>query len=275
MTFEELKSAAKVFHRINEIRTYVTRDRFDMVAKTRFGIEDKYFLDVMYGMLNMTLRLVGYIAEYDDEETRKSNWYPKSIKYLPQAIEIAEAAFILKTDDWEKSIIPAVEYDIYRKKDVRRYFYKEGGVKHILDVCLSSRSDIMLLSELLNKEDVTLHGVAEHIGFLEGEMKGNHREKFQYFDGDIYLLYANPAARIFYDFSCCGDAGVYVATNRGWRKLLYTPTRGYVTKAGELDFIDDKTFYSNHMLEGSGKGFLYVGNIHDDCSVLMEKTKEN
>lgn len=270
MTFEELKSAAKVFHRINEIRTYVTRERFDMVAQTRFGIEDKYVLDVMYGMLNMTLRLVEYIAEYDNEETRKSNWYPKSIKYLPQAIEIAESAYSMKRD---RNDVPYFEHNNYRSQDVRRYFYKEGDVKHILDVCLSSRSDIMLLSELLNKEDVTLHGVAEHIGFLEGEMKGNHREKFQYFDGDIYLLYANPTDRIFCDFTRCGDAGVYVATKRGWRKLLYTPTRGYVTKDGKIDFIDDETFYSDYMLEGSGKGFLYVGNIHDDRSVLMEKLR--
>ena len=52
---------------------------------------------------------------------------------------------------------------------------------------------------------------------------------------------------------------------------MYTPTRGYLTRDGNLDFVDDKHFYSDYMLEGSGKGFLYVGNIHDDCSVLKEK----
>ena len=273
MTFEELKSAAKVFSRLGEIRSYVTRDRFDMVAKTRFGIEDKYMLDVMYGMLNMTGKMVGYIAAFDNEEVRKSRWYPKSIKYLPQAIEIAESAYSLRMNCMGNEV-PAVEHDS-RKEDKRRYFYKEGGVKNFLDVCLSSSSDIKLLSELLSKEGVILRGVAEHLGYLEGEIRGNSREKFQYFDGDIYLLYANPTDRVFYDFNRINDAGVYVATNRGWRKLLYTPTRGYVTKDGKLDFIDDKTFYSNHMLEGSGKGFLYVGNIHDDRSVLVEKTKED
>ena len=38
ITFDELKQAAKVFDRINDIRNYVTKERFAMVAQTRFGI---------------------------------------------------------------------------------------------------------------------------------------------------------------------------------------------------------------------------------------------
>lgn len=270
ITFEELKKAAGIFHHINQMRAEVTRDRFDVVAKTRFGIEDKYMLDVMYGMLNMTGKMVGYIAAFDNEEVRKSRWYPKSIKYLPQAIEIAESAYSLRMNCMGNEV-PAVEHDS-RKEDKRRYFYKEGGVKNFLDVCLSSSSDIKLLSELLSKEGVILRGVAEHLGYLEGEIRGYGREKFQYYDGDIYLLYSNPTDHLFYDYNRCDDAGVYVATKRGWRKLLYTPTRGYVTKNDKLDFVDDQRFYSDYMLEKNGMGFLYVGNIHDDCSVLVEKT---
>lgn len=270
ITFDDLKQAAKVFHRIDKMRNYVTRDRFDMVAKTRFSIEDKYLLDVMYGMLNMTPRLVGYIAAFDNEEARQSSWFPESMKYLPQAIEIAEAAYSLKMDDWDAERVPCIENEGYRREDIRRYFYKESGEGHHLDVCLSSRSGIMLLSELLSRNDVKIHGVAEHLGYLEGEVKRNGREKFQYFDGDIYFLYGNPTDRFFYSY-LREDAGVYVATPEGWRKLIYTPTRGYLTKNGRLDFVDDKKFYSNYMLEASGKGFLYVGNIHDDCSVLREK----
>lgn len=275
MTFEELKQAAKIFSRIGEIRSYVTRERFDMVAQTRFGIDDELLLDVMYGMLNMTPKLVKYIAAYDNEETRKSNWFPKSIKHLPKAIEIAESAYSLRTDEWERNNIPYIENTRYRQNDMRRYFYTEDGVKHILDVSLSSRSDIVLLSDLLNKDDVKLDGVAKHLGYLEGEVKGNCREKFQYFDGDIYLLYSNPADRIFYSYVDAGDAGVYVATDKGWRKLLYTPTRGYLTRDDNLDFVDDKRFYSDYMLEASGKGFLYIGNIYDDMSVLDERRKED
>ena len=102
-------------------------------------------------------------------------------------------------------------------------------------------------------------------------MNRNSREKFHYYEGDIYLLYGNPTDRVFYDWTRAKDSGVYVATNKGWRKLLYTPTRGYVERDGDLSFVDDEHFYSDYMLEESGKGFLYVGNIHDDMSVLCER----
>lgn len=46
MNYEELKQAAKVFHRMNNICSYVTKERFAMVAKTRFGIDDDQ--DVTY-----------------------------------------------------------------------------------------------------------------------------------------------------------------------------------------------------------------------------------
>lgn len=272
ITFDNLKQAAGVFQRINELRGYVTRERFDLAAKTCYGISDETTLDVMYGMLQMTPRLVYYIANFDDESKGRSDI--KYLELLPKTIEIAEAAYSLKADDWEAERVPHIEKEGYRREDMRRYFYKENGARHHLDVCLSERSGIMLLSELLGRGGVKLTGVAEHLGYLEGKMKRNAREKFQYFDGDIYFLYCNPTDRIFYDYLHSDAAGVYIATSKGWRKLFYTPTRGYMTKDGRLDFADDKHFYSDYMLEASGKGFLYVGNINDDCSVLREKGEQ-
>ena len=266
MTFDELVQAAQIFNRINSIKSYVTKERFDSVARTRFGIDDDYVIDAMYGMLQMTPRLVYYIANYGVEDIR----IPERMKHLPKAIEIAESAYSLKPKEWDGDSVPHIEHNIYRREDRRRYFYTDNGKHLTLDVSMSSRSDLLLLSDLLKRE-VKIDGVAEHLGYLEGEMnRQNIRKKFQYYDGDIYLLYGDPTDRLFYDYSRCDDAGVYVATSKGWRKLLFTPTRGYVERNGELSFVDDKHFYSNYMLEASGKGFLYVGNIHNDMSVLIE-----
>lgn len=266
MTFEEVKTAAQVFNRINSIRSYVTKERFATVAQTRFGIDDEDVIDVMYGMLHMTPRMVYYIANFGAEDMHE----PKRLKYLPKAIEIAESAYSLKPTDWDSNNVPHIEHNIYRREDKRRYFYTDGDRHLTLDVSMSSREDLLLLSELLRRE-VKVNGVAEHLGYLEGELNRNGREKFHYFEGDIYLLYGDPTDRVFYDWARAKDSGVYVATDKGWRKLLYTPTRGYVERDGELSFVDDKHFYSDYMLEQSGKGFLYVGNIHDDMSVLVEK----
>jgi hypothetical protein len=274
ITFDELKQAAKVFDRINDIRNYVTKDRFAMVAQVRFGITNESKIDVMYGLLNMTPKMIHSIALFDSEEARRCRWLPEYIDHLPKTIEIAEAAYAMKPDDWEQEHVPHIEHNQYRQSDRRRYYYTENGSRRQIDIPLSSRYNILLLAELLKRDGVTLVGVAEHLGYLEGEIKGQGREKFQYFEGDIYLLYGNPNDRVFYSYVDSDDAGVYVATQEGWRKLLYTPTRGYVERDGELSFVDEEHFYSDYMLEASGKGFLYVGNIHDDMSVLVEKENE-
>lgn len=266
MRFEEVKQAAQVFNRINSIRSYVTKERFATVAQTRFGIDDEVVIDVMYGLLHMTPKMVYYIANSGAEDMHE----PKRLKYLPKAIEIAEYAYSLMPTEWDGDSVPHIEHNIYRREDKRRYFYTEGDKHLTFDASMSSREDLLLLSELLRRE-VKINGVAEYLGYLEGELNCNSRESIHYFEGDIYLLYGNPTDRVFYDWTRAKDSGVYVATNKGWRKLLYTPTRGYVERDGKLSFVDDEHFYSNYMLEASGKGFLYVGNIHDDMSVLCER----
>ncbi len=273
MDYEELKQAARVFTRINVIRNYVSKERFDKVAAVKFGIDDERELDMMYGLLNMTQRIIFYIAN-DCEEYRKENRFPQYMNLMPKTLEIAEYAYISMSDGSNE--VPSVEHNNYRKEDRRRYFYSENGEGKMIDINLGSRSDIVLLSEVLQREGISLKGVAEHLGYLEGEAGKYNREKFQYYEGDIYFLYGDPTDRVFYDwFSHGGDAGVYIATEKGWRKLLYTPGRGYIDKNGDVEYVDDDHFCSNYMLEASGKKFQYVGNIHHDLSVLVDgKGKE-
>lgn len=275
MDFNELKQASKIFDRISDIRSYVSKERFATVAQVRFGIIKDWKVDIMYGMLQDVPRMVHCIANFDNKEARQQKWLPEYIDLLPQAIEIAESAYSLRCEEMPYTRVPHIEYEECRRSDTRRYFYTEFGESFVLDVDLSSRGDLLLLAELLRREGVMLRGTVEHIGYLEGKVRIDaSREKFQYFDGDIYFLFCSPADHMFYSYVNCDDAGVFVATKKGWRKLLYTPSRGYVESNGKLNFVDDKYFYSDYMLEGSGKGFLYVGNIHNDMSVLMEKKNE-
>lgn len=273
MTKEELTQAAKVLHRINQIKSYVSKERFAMVANTRFDISDERKLDVMYGLLNLTPKLIAYIAVADDEAAQQTTRIPDYVKLIPKAIEIAESAYELRPTDWDAGHVPNVEYNHYRKSDKRRYFYTEGKQTKTIEISLHSREDIILLSELLQREGVYLKGVAEHLGYLEGQKTSiADREHIQYFDGDIYFLYGDVTDRIFYDWYSMGnDAGVYVATKDGWRKLLYIPGRGYINKQGEIEYEDDEHFYSDYKLEKSGMKFQYVGNTNFDCAVLMER----
>lgn len=262
MNYDELKQAAVVLCRINAIRNYVSKDRFVQTAQCRFGITDERKLDAMYGMFNLTPKTIHYIANDNDKVTQ----------VLPKALEIAEATYSMKGEDWDSNSLPSINDDPYIK-DMRRYFYIENDECLQVDINLKDSTDIILLSDLLQRNGVKVKGVAYYIGDLEAKEMGpgNTRAKIPYFNGDIYFLYGNPTDRIFYDWYSHGDdAGVYLATEKGWRKLLYTPSRGYLDKEGELDFANDK-HYSDYMLEASGKDFMYVGNIHKDISVLIDK----
>lgn len=276
MKKEELTQAAKVFYHIARLKSYVSKERFVMVANIRFGIYDERRLDEMYGMLNMTPQLITYLAIANDEAARKTTRIPDYVLLIPKAIEIAESAYSLRPAEWDGDSLPIVEEKLYRQDDKRRYYYYDGKKAKTVDICLGSRTDIILLSELLQRDGVEFKGVASHLGYLNGERKGNAREEFEYFDGDIYFLHPDPTDRVFYDWISRGDeAGVYVATSDGWRKLLYTPSRGYIDKDGDAQFVDDEHFYNDHKLEQSGMRFLYVGNIYYDKYVLCEKkTKE-
>ena len=269
MNYEELKQAAVISH-AREMRYYVSKERFALAALTQFGIDDGKDVDVMYGFFCRIPDIVSRIAS-DDKAT---------VKYLPKAIEIAEAAYSLRGGDGYDDDIPGIENDsFYYNKDRRRYFYrtKDDGKYGHADFSLKSRSDLISLAKFVERTDIEITGMAHHLDMLDtDEIDSNrNRVKVDYYEGDIYFLFNDPTDRIFYDWwSHGGDAGVYVATDKGWRKLLYTPGRGYINKEGELDFVDDKHFYSNYMLEASGKKFQYVGNVHHDKSVLRERRKK-
>ena len=272
ITFKKLQEAAKVLNRLSEILMYVSRERFDAVAKIK-GITDGRTLDVMYGMLFINNLTIRQVAKYENKE--KDTFIPDYLSLMPKALEIVEEAYSLCKEGYDKNV-PCIEYNDYRRSDIRRYFYTDENGRAILDVNLGIESSIQLIAELLKRDGVKIEGVAEHLGYLEKVLHRNgERKKINYFDGDIYFLFGMPQDRIFYSYVNADDAGVYVATPKGWRKLLYTPTRGYVTKEGKLDFADEDRYYSDYMLESSGKDFRYVGNIHDNKSVLYEKNKED
>ena len=89
------------------------------------------------------------------------------------------------------------------------------------------------------------------------------------YSGDIFFLHLNPYDRLF-DIWHTDDCGVFLATDRGFVKLLYTQGRGYIDKDGRPN-IDEQHRYSNYMLNGTSKIFDIVGNIHKDISVLVDK----
>jgi len=270
MTYEELKQAAAVISHAMKMKCYVSKERFALAALTQFGIDDEKSVDIMYGFFCRIPDILRRTRAKSENLTEK---------YLPKAIEIAEAAYSLTGGDDNDGTVPGINDEgRYYSKDRRRYFYRtKDGLDGHADFSLTQRSDIISLARFVERTDIEITGVAYQLDQLDtGEVDSNRKRiMVDYYEGDIYFLFGDPTDRIFYDWIFHGDdAGVYVATDKGWRKLLYTPSRGYVGKDGELDFVDDKHFYSNHMLEALGKKYQYVGNIHHSLSVLVERRKK-
>lgn len=273
MKYKELKQACMVINQLKVMTGWVSKERFDMVAKVKFDVTREQQLDVMYGLVNSLPSLIWQVSHEDDKFVRTS----ETLKHLPLALEILEAAYEMRPKEFGADSLPVIDKGRYRKEDMRRYFYKQGDERKQIDIHLHSRANVLLLAELLKRDDVALIGVAEHLGYLDGPMTGpnNTRIHYNYYDGDIYFLYGDVLDRVFYSYIGPDDAGVYLATADGWRKLLYTPSRGYLDKGGEPDMADD-THYSDYKLEGSGRAFRYIGNIYCDASVLIEpKPKED
>lgn len=258
MNYSEIKSAVNLFSSIQKWAEYVSKERFDLAAKVKFDLDDEKVLDRLYGLFNQACRALSLFAS----ETLQED--------LEMAVRIAEAAYVEHASSKTMPSPPRLDRYSY-KKDCRKYFYTVAGTEDKQEVVINLRDaqNIVLLSELLRRPDVELRSCVEYLGELS--IHGRDK-KVPYYDGDIVFVYGEPTDRVFYDWYRT-DAGVYLATSEGWRKLQYVRGRGYVDKNGEPEF-ENENRYTEHKINNFGRRFRYVGNIHKDCGVLMEKTEK-
>lgn len=256
MDHKQIQDAVGVLSKIVETSHYVSKERFDLAAKVRFDIDDPKRLDRLYGLYNKACQAI-HLFEREDLQQE-----------LFLAVDIALAAYPGPTAFYKD--VPALAGCNDNSKDLRKYFYViEGDIVHEAEVNLRDAASVHLLSELLNREDVEFKYVVPYLGELE---HNNNDKRVPYFEGDIVFLYGDPEDRIFYDWYCT-DAGVYLATDKGWRKLQYVPHRGYLGKDGEPEYENDN-HYTDHKIEDHGRGFRFVGNIHKDPAVLIDPQKD-
>lgn len=252
MDFDRIKSSIELLDKINDMSRYVSKERFDLAAKVKYDIDDERRLDRLYGLFNQACKYpLGWTS-------------PDLQDDLALAVNISEAAYhkgsVFK-------YLPTVTDD--RTYDRRRYYYTVGGNDTIYeaDINLLDSQNIILLAELIKRDDVQFQNVVEYLGELT---TAHEREKkYPYYEGDIVFLYGDPTDRVFYDWYR-SDAGVYLATADGWRKLQYIRGKGYLNKDSEPEY-ENENCYTNYKLEASGKSFRIVGNIHKDVSVLIDK----
>ena len=212
------------------------KDMQQYVSWERFALAAKAVFHIEDEKLIHTM--YGYLQKVADVPYYIANDVNGVNELLPRALEIAQAANAVRLPDSYLSL-PRLGGGVY-KPDYRRYYYTIPDTK----------------------KEVQSVGELEYASFGE-------KKKQRYYEGDIVFVFADSTDRVFYSWYNSKN-GVYLATDEGWKKLIYTSGRGYLDKQGEPDLESDKA-YSDYAICHSGVCFKIIGNIHDDYSVLVEK----
>ena len=267
MNKQEFLSAATVLQQIGKWQNIVSQERFYKVAETKFGISERD-ADLLYNLFSTARKHFVYVNTEYDKKNLSNN--------LLLALTIAEEAYRIYHNNSSVPCIPISPYG----KDLRRYFIVDSSDKDLVkryavDVNLHNKTDIVMFAELLQREGVEIKSVTHNLGELKRKERGEE-VRTCYFEGDIAFVFGDPSDHFFDCWYRRKDAGVFLATDKGWRKLLYTPGRGYINKKREVEYDGDTT-YNEHMIQGiaDAKDWRIVGNIHDDMAILVDKVEEN
>lgn len=266
MNKQDFLSAVAVLQQIGKWQNTVSQERFYRVAEAKFGISERD-ADLLYNLFSTARKHFAYVNTEYDKKNMSAN--------LQLALTIAEEAYRIYHNNGSVPCIPISQYG----KDLRRYFVAEtqeqGEVKrYAVDVNLHEKASIVLFAELLQRDCIEIKGVTHNLGELKRKERGEE-VRTCYYEGDIAFVFGDPSDHFFDCWYRRKDAGVFLATDNGWRKLLYTTGRGYVNKKYEIEY-DGDTNYNEHMIQGiaDAKDWRIVGNIHDNMDVLVDKEED-
>jgi len=284
---EELSIASRVANTIREMG-YVSKERFYAVAKARYNVGNPEQCEYLYGLLSAGIRNLWML------EAREGKYKEKFAEDIALALSIGEEAYniYVKRDG---ALIHFNKHEAnHYDEDKRRYFYAtkdkiaktEDGYSirsktdmESVDIDLKDAADLILLGEMMKREDIEIFSVVPQLGTLVDNGKSTQKKEVRipYFDGDIIFVYSNPADEFHYSYyDSKKNSGVYLATKEGFLKLLYTPGRGYVDGDGDIQYEDDEHHYSEYKIQGfcDAQRWRVVGNIHNDDSILYDTRKK-
>ena len=153
-----------------------------------------------------------------------------------------------------------------------KVYYRRGecGKFQQMNINLLEKECVIKYALLLQQEDVEICHRLDFYETVETHY-GTDRAKVDIYDGDI--IFCTDTDR--WGFS--DHSGAYVCTDGCYKRLMYTPGRGYIRR-GELDFeqgVNDKDCrYCDYVFNSYNCKFKVVGNIYVDNSVLSEKKED-
>lgn len=241
-------------NRIREWRGYVNKERFVSYAQIKYTFTEREAESVW--------NVWDSIAE--------SHYYKLELvseSVIHAALEIARAAYEAVCrgghTHWRSVEPKTPRWRVYFRRG------KQGELQHV-DLNLREKESVIKYAELIQQEDVEIVNRLDYFDSLEYG-SGTERKEIAIYDGDIIFCTDNSR------YSFKDVSGAYVCIDGCYKRLMYTPGRGYLRKGEpdyETDAYDEEVRYSDHVFSSYDKQFRVVGNIFVDNSVLNEVNKK-
>lgn len=252
-----MKNFKETINQIEELRTwnsYINKERFVSYIKAKYSLTNSES-DALWNVWNYITTLNTYkLQDVLDEKIEL---------VMSVAREVYESVCNGAHVYWREE---------YPKTPRWRVYYRKGerGKVQQMDINLREKEDVVKYALLLQQEGVEIFYRLDYYETVETSY-GTDRTKVDIYDGDI--IFCTESDR----WSLSDKSGAYVCTNGCYKRLMYTPGRGYIRR-GELDFEQNKDGddcrYSNYVFNSYNCKFQVVGNIYVDNSVLSEKKEE-
>ena len=265
----QIKDFLDTMHRLQELSDRVYPDKYKLVC-IQEGIKETMAMD-MYAYFQAIVK--GHIPY--------KNGQPLPDEQIARIIDLAVKADGLYAENggWiEKVILKPGRWEDTLNKVMVVWTPKDETEKQYSEMDLTCQDAYVTIGRMIDNGN-TVHAIIRQCDRIDStsccisqEPKERGARPFNVYDGDVILAYLDRP-----DFwgSDARNCGLYVCTKGCYKKLLYTPGKGYVRK-GEPDYDDDfkldtgNDSFNSHVLTMSQK-WKRIGNIHVDVGFLIEK----
>lgn len=256
-------------HRLQELSNRVYPDKYKLVCMQE-GIKETTAMD-MYA----------YFQSIVKGNLPYRNNRPLSDEEITRIIDLALKADGMYSENGRKIktvILSSRPYEERLKNILVVWKPKGNGERQYSELDLTCQDTYVSIGRMIDNGNVVeaIIRQADRIDSTSGCMSLEPKERgsrsFNVYDGDVILAYLDRP-----DFwgSDARNCGLYVCVKGCYKKLLYTPGKGYVRK-GEPDYDEDFTLdvgddsFNSHVLTMTQK-WKRIGNIHIDLGFLAEK----
>lgn len=252
---KNVKETFATLQKLSEWRGYVNRERFISYAKA-FGLRSDRDAESLWKVWNCIAGMKWYELQ-EESEAR----IDLAISIACRVYEVVcNGAYI----HWRENTPKTPRWRVY-------YRHGRAGELQCMDVNLLEKDGVIKYALLLQQDGVEIFcrlDYCETVVVSCGTTDMSKGEKLDIYDGDI--IFCTDSDR----WSISDNSGAYVCVDGCYKRLMYTPGRGYIRK-GDLDFELDKDGkdcrYNKYVFNAYNRKFQVAGNIFVDNGVLVEK----